>query len=86
MTDLTNALFEFATRHYIPGICVDPEYEQARKYAQEKERLLNSQLNEHQRQLLQDLLSDLRLAHFFEQEYIFQAALALSQELTGLVG
>ena len=85
MTALTNVLFEFLTRNCIPSICADPEYETAKCYAAEKERLLRSQLDEPQQQLLQDLLDNLRLAHFFEQEYIFQATLSLSRELTGLV-
>ena len=85
MNELTNALFEFMTTHYVPGICNDPEYEEAKSYAKKKEEQLNSQLNETQQQLLQDLLEDIKLAHFFEQEHIFQATLALSRELSGLV-
>ncbi len=85
MTELTNALFEFLTRNYIPGIYTDPEYETVKRYAEEKRQLLHSQLNTTQQQLLQDLLEYNKLTHFFEQEYIFQATLALSRELSNLV-
>jgi len=85
MTELANALYEFVTSHYLPGICNDPEYTKAQDYAETKKALLNSQLNESQREILSDLLDDINLACAIRSEYIFQAALALSRELSGLV-
>ncbi len=85
MTELTNALYEFVTRRYLPGICIDPEYEKALEYAGIKRAQLDSQLEEGQRRLLAELLDEVSLAHCHEREQIFQAALALSRELSGLV-
>lgn len=85
MNDLTNALYEFLTEHYIHGILQDPEYAAALGYAETKQELLNLQLTEDQRRLLQSMLDELNLAHTMEQKRLFLAALSLSRELAGLV-
>ena len=85
MTELTNSLYEFLTKHYIHSIIQDPEYEKAVGYAEAKQELLSCQLNEDQRQLLKSMLDEINLAHTMECFRIFQATLALSRELTGLV-
>jgi hypothetical protein len=85
MNNLTNALYEFLTKHYIHGILQDPEYTAAIGYAEKKQELLSRQLTEEQRWLLKELLDEITLAHVMEQERLFRAALALSRELSVLV-
>ena len=85
MNDLTNALYEFLTEHYIHGIIQDPEYATAIGYAEAKQELLCRQLTEDQRRLFQSMLKELNLAHTMEQMRLFHATLALSRELAGLV-
>ena len=85
MTDLTNTLYKFLSQHYLTGVWEDPEYETAKKYAENKLEQLCSQLEEKQRILLTNLMDDLTLAYSIRQEHIFQATLALSRELSKLV-
>lgn len=85
MSELTDTLFEFLTNHYIHGIIQDPEYEKAVGYAQARQELLSSQLDEEQRGLLKGMLDEISLAHHMEQRQLFRAALTLSRELAGLV-
>lgn len=85
MTDLTNALFQFLNTRQYSGLLQDPEHQKAKGYAEAKRELLSSCLDKRQRQLLDDLMEKLKLVHFFEQEYIFQATLSLGRELSGLV-
>lgn len=86
MSELTDTLFEFLTSHYIHGIIQDPEYEKAVGYAQARQEMLSSQLDEEQRELLKGMLDEISLAHHMEQRRLFRAALTLSRELAGLVG
>ena len=85
MTDLMNTLYEFLPSYNAPGVWSSPEYANALDCAKRKKEQLESQLNKRQLQLLEDLLRELQLAGRFDREYIFQAALALSRELAGLV-
>ena len=85
MTDLMNNLYEFLTRHYISGMAQDPEYAKALGYAEAKQALLDQQLDDSQRRLLQGLLDEVELAHSMEQACLFRATLSLSRELSGLV-
>ena len=85
MTELTNALFNFLNSHQHPGLWNDPEYEKTVGYAEAKQELLFQQLNEDQRRLLSEMLDEFELAHHMEKVCLFQAALSLCRELSGLV-
>jgi len=85
MSELTNALYEFVTSHSMPGLWEKPEYQIAQTNADTKLEQLCGQLEEKQRKLLSELIDEIDLAYAIRSEYIFQAALALSRELSGLV-
>ena len=86
MSELTDTLFEFLSKHYIHGIIQDLEYEKAVGYAEAKQELLSSQLDEEQRSLLKGMLDEISLAHHMEQRRLLRATLSLTPELSRLVG
>ena len=83
MTDLMNALYDYLADH--TGIWNDLQYQDSTRCASAKQTQLESQLNDRQRQLLEDLLIELQIAHSLELERIFQNTLTLSRELSSLV-
>ena len=85
MTDLMLALYEFAVSRRMGYLMEDPEYADFSRCAKLQEQKLRARLDEAGRQNLDDLLQELREEHSVEQEAMFQAALSLSRELTGLV-
>ena len=79
MTDLMNALYEYLADH--TSIWNDLQYQSSNRCASAKQKQLDSQ----QRQLLDDLLIELQIAHSLELKHTFQKTLSLSRELSSLV-
>ena len=83
MNDLMNALYEYLADH--TSIWNDLQYQASNRCASAKQKQLDSQLNDQQRQLLDDLLIELQIAHSLELKHTFQKTLSLSRELSSLV-
>ena len=85
MTDLMLALYEFTASRRMGCVMEDPEYADFSRCARLQEQTLRARLDDASKQNLDDLLDELKLERSVEQEAMFQAALALSRELNGLL-
>ena len=82
MTPLMETLYRYLVETKLDAFLLQyPEYPDYLRCAGEKEGQLRARLEPGEARLLDDLLGELRLGHATEREAVFQASLALSQEL-----
>ena len=81
VTSLFSMLYDYTLNQSLAYLALSPEYSNSSQYAEEKEQMLLSKLAPEEAGLLRSLLDELELQHGEEQRALFQAALALHQEL-----
>ena len=82
MTPLMETLYRYLVETKLDAFLLQyPEYPDYLRCAGEKEGQLRARLEPGEARLLDDLLGELRLGHATERVAVFQASLALSQEL-----
>ena len=85
MDDLTRCLYEFVCEKRLGSLSEDSEYIGAVLGTERQEERVASYLNDEQRKELRTLIDALETQSDITCEHLFQAALALSRELDGLV-
>lgn len=85
MNDLMKYLYDFACKKRMGSVYEDPEYEETSRSVELQTKKVQKDMTEHQMQELQLLMETVSAQHSIETEYLFQAALGLAKELSGLV-
>lgn len=85
MDDLTRCLYEFVCETRLGGLSEDKAYLEAVLSAKQQEARIASYLNCEQQRELRALLDTAAAQGDIAGEYLFQAALSLARELSGLV-
>ena len=85
MNDLTRCLYEFVCEKRMGGLSEDKEYIEAVLGAEQQEKRVASYLSDDQRRDLRALMDTVAARSDITCEHLFQAALALSRELNGMV-
>lgn len=85
MSDLMRTLYAFVMEHRMGGVWDDAEYRSFSSRAQLQEDKLRALLDQEGRQILDDLLGELRLQNNVEMETLFRATVGLCRELNGVL-
>ena len=85
MDDLTRCLYQFACERRMRNLSTDMEYQGAALAVRTHEEQVSAYLDEEQRRELHALIDAITVQDSIENAHIFQAALFLARELSGLV-
>lgn len=85
MDDLTRCLYEFVCEKRLGSLPADEEYMETLQDVEQQRKRVDAYLDEKQRQELSLLIDNIVSQGDIEREHLFQAALAFSRELSGLV-
>jgi len=85
MDDLTKCLYEFACAKRLGSLSEDEEYQETLENVSQQRKRVAAHLDEEQQMELRMLIDNVTSQGNIEGEYLFQAALSLSRELSGLV-
>ena len=85
MDDLTKCLYQFVREKQMGNLTEDAEYEEAALSVELQAERVSAYLNAEQRKELYWLMDAVAFRDSIENEYVFQAALSLARELSGLV-
>ena len=84
MDDLTRCLYEFVCEKRLGSLSVDEEYQETLQGVEQQRKRVEACLGEEQQLELGLLIEHITSQGNIEGEYLFQAALSLSQELNRL--
>lgn len=85
MDDLTRCLYEFVCEKRLGGLSVDQEYQEVLQGIELQRARVEAYLNQEQQRELTLLIGNVSSQGSIEGEHLFQAALLLARELSGLV-
>lgn len=84
MDDLTRCLYEFVCEKRLGGLSVDQEYQEVLQGIELQRARVEAYLNQEQQRELTLLIGNVSSQGSIEGEHLFQAALFLARELSGL--
>ena len=85
MDDLVKYLYKYVQEKRMGSLHEDAEYEEADLAVELQEERVSAYLNAEQRKELHWLMDVVAFRDSIENEHVFQAALSLARELSGLV-
>ncbi len=85
MDDLTRCLYDFVCEKRLGSLAVDQEYQETLQSVEKQRAKVEQHLDEEQQWELRLLIDHVASQGNIEGEHLFQAALSLSRELSGLV-